>query len=356
MQLIPIKYKSRMFKAHQSRWEKCFYQAGQPSDFGRGESISGLIPNLQPSELEERLKRKYQRRFCVFTNCASDALDLAVFYLGFKKWYMPSYTWLSPANAIKKAGAEIVYLDVDPEFRCLTYEGYDPRFPVLIPHVDGYAAPPPPEGAAYVLEDAAQSPFGERINFGAALVLSFGSSKRLGLMGQGGCLLTDDPDLAEKMKAATVFGLNSDKRHVLPGSKSFLDPLNALCTLEILNLYEQPGAFRRLDEIRRRYEVVTGWKKTERLERFSIRVRRRDQFRRRMLEAGIETRVWLDRPCGQWPALAGRDAAPLLNTKRIAEQSVDIPFYEYLSDEEVERIEDALQLHRDFILHPQELE
>lgn len=348
---VPIKFKRRLFYQYRSLWDQALLDSIPESDFGRGKTSSSLIPNLSRTEIESFLKGKYGRKFVVFTNCASDALDFTVKHLPFETWYVPSYTWLSPVSAIAKAGKKIVFLDVHPEKRTLLYEGYDDRFPVLVPHVDGYAAPRPPGNPPFVLEDAAQSPLSSEVNFGDAIILSFGSSKRLGLLGQGGALLTDDQRLAEMVHKETVFGLDDKRDLIFPGSKSFFDPFNARCTLELFRIYEKKPVIEKLEQIKAYYEDMSGVAKPSDLERFTIQCKNREKMREVFSEKGIETRVWFKKHCSLWPTFEHFNSRLLKNTDSVAEQSFDIPFNELLTDGEVERVGSCLKENKENFLY-----
>lgn len=340
---IPIKFKQRLFEAKRERWFEVFARCTPRREAGRGQTTSSMIPNLEKSELEEYLLCRYSRAYCVFTNCASDALDLCVRALNFPRWQVPSYTWVSPVNAIYKSGAEIHFLDVQLPLRTVDYSSLDPSLPLLLPHVDGYAAEKPPVKLPFILEDAAQSPFSTQVNFGDAIVMSFGSSKRLGFMGQGGCLLTDNEKLAREVCELGLFGLNDKRELVRAGDKSFLDPFNAACTLELYRHYDEGSPLTRLDEIRKIYDEAWGWTKPQDLERYTLLVGEREAFAAKLAEVGIESRVWFKEHCARWPIYQKYAEVSLPNSEIAARGSLDVPFHEFLSDQEVESISSALR-------------
>ena len=325
-----------MFEAHADVWQELLIQSAPSTDLGRARSTSSQIPNLGHSRIEEALRDKYDFKHFIFTNCATDALDLTVQLRPEPVWYAPSYTWLSPINALYKAGKEIRFLDVDPETRMVDFAKYDPEFPIVVPHCDGLASPKPKTNA-FILEDAAQSPLHPEIGFGDVTIISFGSSKRLGLLGQGGCAMTNNDELAEKLKQSTVFGLNGNYELVDPGDKSFLDPYNAMCTAKIFEFYQDSKRLNRLNQVRAAFNEASGYSRGEWLERYTLQVENRDQVRSEFHESGIETRVWFPKHTAAWPTYS-KFKAELPVTEQVAAQSFDVPYNEYLTDIEVEKI------------------
>jgi dTDP-4-amino-4,6-dideoxygalactose transaminase len=347
--VIPIKYKRRQFLAKAERWQALLLESVPASDGGRGTSITSAIPNLGKHLLEEYLLKTYRKKFVVFTNCASDALDIAAVVANEPIWYAPSYTWYSPLISLLKAKAEIRFLDINPRSRMVDLKQYDPNFPLLIPHLDGLIVPPPAK-AKFILEDAAQSPVAEGVGYGDITVLSFGSSKKLGLISQGGCLLTNNSEMAKKAKRLAMFGLDDEMVLREAGQKSFLDPYTALCTLEIFRDHETGLPARKINSITERYNEALGLKRPPGLERYSLRVHRRDDFRKKMAERGIETRVWIKEHAAKLEPFAHFKKALPFSDDATA-QSVDIPLNEFLSDEEVEQIASAARSLREHVIH-----
>lgn len=346
--MIAIKYKKRQFEAFQSRWHELLDMAAPSTDLGRGRTTSSMIPNLGHSLIREYLLQKYNRKHCIFTNCASDALDFVVLACEqFDEWQVPAYTWCSPVNAAVKSDKPVHLLDVRRDDRMLSYDSYDPQKPVIVVHADGRVAEQPKE-SVFVLEDAAQSPLAEGNCYGDATVLSFGGSKRMGLMGQGGCVLTDHDWLAERLKRMTVFGLDDDRFMVKPGYKSFFDPFNALCTLEIYKQYETGDAFAKINRIIDYYNECSGENHPHDLERYTLRLSDRAAWRSYMEENGIETRVWITQHAGQWDIFADRYAGSdrLANSAFFTAACADVPLNEFLTDDEVEQVGTCLRARR----------
>jgi perosamine synthetase len=151
------------------------------------------------------------------------ALDLAVESLGLEPGFeaiLPSFTIISCAQAVLRAGGVPVAVDCDPETWCLDPEAVrraiGPGTRLLMPvHIYGHPAPMEPllaiarEHGLAVVEDAAEA-HGAEIeiaggwrragSFGDASCFSFYANKIV-TTGEGGMVLTDDDALAETLRA-----------------------------------------------------------------------------------------------------------------------------------------------------------
>ena len=101
-----------------------------------------------------------------------------------------------------------------------------------------------------VLEDCAQAPGAELHNiktggWGDASTFSFYPGKNLGALGDGGAVVTNDPDLASMIKKIGNYGSEKKYTHLLKGVNSRLDELQAAFLLVKLNYLEDANAARR---------------------------------------------------------------------------------------------------------------
>jgi dTDP-4-amino-4,6-dideoxygalactose transaminase len=106
------------------------------------------------------------------------------------------------------------------------------------------------EAGLFVLDDAAQS-FGASHNgrrlgtLGLATATSFFPAKPLGCFGDGGAILTDDPELVENLRSIRVHGQGSDKYdNVRLGLTGRLDTMQAAILIEKLKIFEDEIAAR----------------------------------------------------------------------------------------------------------------
>lgn len=182
---------------------------------------SGWISSEGPfvARLEEGLARRMGRRHAVAVCNGSAALEAAVAALRLgpgDEVILPAHTIISCASAIVRAGATPVLADCDPDTWNVTVEGVAARITprtraIMAVHIFGLPAPmggllalAERHGLA-VIEDAAQA-IGQTCNgrpcggLGDISCLSFYPNKHV-TTGEGGMLLTDDDQLAERCRS-----------------------------------------------------------------------------------------------------------------------------------------------------------
>jgi dTDP-4-amino-4,6-dideoxygalactose transaminase len=216
---------------------------------------------------EEEFARYLGVRHCVGVANGTDALTIALRAVGVgagDEVVMPSFTFYATAEAALVLGAEPVWCDIDPETFCVTRETVEaaltPRTKAIVP-VDlfGNVAPIPElrELGVPVVEDAAQAAGAELAgaragSLGDVATFSFFPSKNLPCLGDGGAIVTDDDDLAERMRVLRFHGSKDKTTFIDVGWNSRLDELQA-AALRIL-LPELDGWIERRREVAATYE------------------------------------------------------------------------------------------------------
>jgi dTDP-4-amino-4,6-dideoxygalactose transaminase len=216
---------------------------------------------------EEEFARYLGVRHCVGVANGTDALTIALRAAGVgagDEVVMPSFTFYATAEAALVLGAVPVYCDIDPETFCVTREtvaaALTPRTKAIVP-VDLFgnvaAAGELRELGVPVVEDAAQAA-GAALNgtkagaLGDAATFSFFPSKNLPCLGDGGAIVTDDDELAERMRILRFHGSKDKVTFTDVGWNSRLDELQA-AALRVL-LPELDGWVDRRREVAETYE------------------------------------------------------------------------------------------------------
>ena len=180
-------------------------------------------------------------RHCIGVGNGLDALCLALEALGIgvgDEVVVPAHTFAATWIAILRCRATPV--PVEPTSHPYLALGDDllaavtPRTRVIMPvHLYGEVVDLGALGSEcrargiHIVEDAAQT-HGVRLgNHGDATCYSFYPGKNLGGFGDGGAIVTNDPALAEKLRAMRNYGSIKRYRHDLPGFNSRLDELQA---------------------------------------------------------------------------------------------------------------------------------
>ena len=212
----------------------------------------------------------------------------------------------------------------------------------------------------YIIEDAAQA-IGAQYTFTSGEILqagcmgnigctSFFPTKNLGAFGDGGAIFCKEPDLALQLKMIANHGQKEKYVHEIIGVNSRLDTLQAA----ILNvqLKHLPAAISRKQEISERYDAALAdivglsipardLKSTHVFHQYTLRIAtRRDELKKHLADAGIDTMVYYATPMHLQKAYAS--AAHPAGTFPIAEQLskevLSIPIHTTLTDAEVDFI------------------
>ena len=157
------------------------------------------------------------------------------------------FTFFATGGAVARLGAKPVFADIDPASWNIDPAQIEskitPRTRAILPvHLYGCPAEMDPIlklAAAYnlkVIEDAAQALGSEykekRVGaLGDAGCISFFPTKNLGAFGDGGMVVTNDPDLAGRVRQLRVHGARVKYHHEMPGCNSRLDELQAAVLL-----------------------------------------------------------------------------------------------------------------------------
>lgn len=152
------------------------------------------------------------------------------------------YTAIPTGSSIVDAGATPVFVDIDPQTYLIDLEkvvaAVTPRTKAVMPvHIFGNVVDIPKLRAMLpahvrIIEDAAQS-HGATLRgvqsgtMGDAGVFSFYPTKNLGALGDGGAVVTNDPEIDHRLRLLRMYGM-TDKDHIVTaGVNSRLDEIQA---------------------------------------------------------------------------------------------------------------------------------
>ncbi|MBP2473516.1 dTDP-3-amino-3,4,6-trideoxy-alpha-D-glucose transaminase [Crossiella equi] len=180
---------------------------------------------------------------CVAVGSGSDAIELTLRALGIGRGdevLVPSHTFIATWAAVTRAGATPVPVEPCPRTWLLDpanlAPAITPRTAAVIPvHLYGQAVDLAAVHAVAtrhslaVIEDAAQSHGARYRSAGTsrARTYSFYPGKNLGALGDGGAVVTDDPDLATRLRLHRDHGSRHKYHHELLATNSRLDELQA---------------------------------------------------------------------------------------------------------------------------------
>jgi len=268
-----------------------------------------------------------------------------------------------PVAAVVAAEATPVYCDVMPDGHTLDPREIERRATprtraVLVVHLygrmaamDRIVASARARGLA-VLEDCAQA-HGARFQgrlagtWGGASAFSFYPTKNLGALGDGGAVLTNLPDVAERARLLRNYGWREQYRSELHSTNSRLDELQAaVLAAKLPHLDRSNAARRRLAAIYR--EALSNLEGVVLPEEgqcdepvhhlFVVRVlKQRDELRAFLAEHGVGSGVHYPLPVHLQPAYArfGNGPGSLPHTERLAKEVLSLPLYPELAPDDV---------------------
>ena len=319
-------------------------------------------------------------------SCASgtDALLLTLLAHGVGRGdliFTTPFTFIATAEVIALVGATPVFVDIDPATfnmdpdklgAAISQSRQAPRFAGMTPRgvipVDLFGQPADyaainalatAEGL-FVVADAAQS-FGGSAqgkavgSLAAATATSFFPAKPLGCFGDGGAVLTDDPDFADTLRSLRVHGKGRDKYdNVRLGLNSRLDTLQAAVLLAKLAVF--PDEIEARQQVAARYAnlltgipgltlppvrdgAISAWAQ------YTLRVADRDRLQAALKAAGIPTGVYYPLPLHLQGAFAGLGYGPgdFPVSEHAAREVLSLPMHPYLSGKDQETIAAALR-------------
>jgi dTDP-4-amino-4,6-dideoxygalactose transaminase len=277
-----------------------------------------FIGGAELSSFERALAGTVGARNAVGVSSGTDALLVTLMALGIRAGddvVTTPFTFFATASAAVRLGARVVFADVDNTTLML-----DPNAAasactsrtraVISVNLFGALAPIPTVPCP-VIEDAAHS-LGAGPVRGLAATVSFFPTKNLGALGDGGAVLTDDSELADRITLLRTQGARPKYHHVALGGNFRLDALQAAI------LHTKLAHLARWTEARRahakRYrEAFTAANVPVQLpadnpshvyHQFVIRAPRRDELRAFLADAGIGTEVYYPQPLHLQPCFA----------------------------------------------------
>lgn len=295
----------------------------------------------------------------------TDAIELALRAAGIgpgDEVITVAHTAVATVCAIERAGATPVLVDIDP----ITYT-MDPnaaetvitaRTRALLPvHLYGHPADMPSlvklatRHNLLVVEDCAQA-HGARLGgqlvgtFGHLAAFSFYPTKNLGAYGDGGAVVTNDSQFAERLRQLRNYGQISRYHHAERGINSRLDELQAAILKVKLSHLDETNEIRRT--LAHQYDeellgVVTPLAIPQAYHVYHLYVVRhpeRDKLARALQEQGIGTLIHYPLPIHRQPAYQdlGYPASSLPTTEAVANEILSLPLYFGLSPSNISQI------------------
>lgn len=328
-----------------------------------------FIQGTECEKFEQEFAEWNGAKYCVGMATGLDAIYLALKALGIgvgDDVIVPSNTFIATALAVSYTGAKVVLVDPDEHTYNMCGKGleeaYTPNCKAIIPvHLYGQAAEMDEvmafarEKGLYVLEDCAQAHGatykGKKVGtFGDVGCFSFYPGKNLGALGDGGAIVTNRADLAEKIRCLGNYGSTKKYHHAYLGTNSRLDEVQAgllrikLTHLDAYNKARNEVAKKYLEGIRNAKIKLpcVGEGRMHVWHLFAVMCDDREALKAYLEEKGIGT------VCHYPIAIADQECyreyhlAHLPLAEYIAANELSLPMYYGMTDEEIQYVIDAI--------------
>lgn len=306
----------------------------------------------------------------------SDALVLGADILGFRdgaEVLTPTFTFFASTSCVARLGGKPILVDMDYETLNMDLAQVESKISKatkgIIP-VHLFLQPTPmaetlalaKNNGLMVLEDAAEAwgmescvdgKWKKAGTIGDIGIFSFFPTKTLGAYGDAGLMVTEDDELAKKIRSFRVHGSSIKYQHDYIGYNSRLDSIQAAILRVKLKTINQAIAARakhachyteRLSKIPglRLPKVHEGSRAVYYV--YNILVPRRDELCQTLKKKGIGTSIYYPRPLHLQKCFAylGYKVGDFPVAERVANEILALPIYPELCDDEVDYICDVI--------------
>jgi dTDP-4-amino-4,6-dideoxygalactose transaminase len=321
---------------------------------------------------EEEFAAYCGARFGLGVNSGTSALHLALLAAGVgpgDEVITVPFTFVATVSAICYTGARPVFVDIDPERYTIDPAGIEAavtgRTRAILPvHLYGQPADMAPildvarRRGLVVIEDAAQAHGAtyrgrQAGSLGAMGCFSFYPGKNLGAYGEGGMVVTSDPEYARTIRMLRDWGAERKYHHVLKGYNYRLEGLQgAVLRVKLRHLEAwtegRRAAAARYDaglagagvatpsvaaDVRHVYHI------------YAVRTRSREALQDELGAAGIQTGIHYPFPIHLLPAFAdlGYHAGDFPHAERAAHEVLSLPMFPELNRAQTDAVCEAVR-------------
>ncbi len=276
---------------------------------------------------------------------------------------IPSFSFFATASCVLSVGAKAVFADIDPNTFCLSPESAEaaitPRTKAIMPvHLYGQPADMPAFEALcqkhglVLLEDAAQAhgaAIGERrVGTWGTASFSFYPTKNMTTT-EGGMILTNDDEIARKLRMIRAQGMNTQYYHEVVGYNFRMTDMAAAIGMVQLGRLPEWTCKRvgnaiyfneRIESVKTPF-LTEGY--THVYHQYTVRVPDgvdREAVTKRLNEKGVGVRVYYPLPIHRQPVFqnmngGGYKEVVLPETEKATSQVFSLPVHPLLTEEEL---------------------
>lgn len=347
----------RTFEIHKEEYEKAALRALNSGWYILGKEME---------DFEQKFAAYVGAKHCVALNSGTDALILAFRAIGIQpgdEVIVPAGTYIASVIGVTENGGTPVFVDMDDHMEidadAIEQKITDKTKAILPVHLFGQCSRMDKiteiakKYKLILIEDCAQchgSTYHEKQagTFGDIGCFSFYPTKPLGALGDAGAIITDDDELAEKIRLLRNYGSKVKYHNEINGVNSRMDEVQAAVLKVGLNYLDEGNIERRhqaqmyMEGIKNRKVIIPPvYEEAYHVYHlFPVLVEDRDGFQEYLGKKHIKTQVHYPIP----PYVAecykdwGYQWSDFPNAERYAKQEVSLPIYAGLPDEEVQYV------------------
>jgi perosamine synthetase len=323
-----------------------------------------LVQGEQVEAFEREFAALVGGRECVAVNSGTSALHLGLIAAGIgpgDEVIVPSFTFAATANAVVRAGATPVFVDIDPGSFCI-----DPRSveraitratrAVIPVHLYGQPADMSTLSALTsdrsitLFEDACQAHAaalnGNAVGaLGDLAAFSFYATKNM-TTGEGGMVVCDDAGIARRIRLLRNQGMETKYRNEVAGLNNRMPEVAAaigrvqLGRLAGWNTERRAAAGRYDAELHGVITPAVSPGVIHAYHQYTVRSTERDRVASELDARGIDTAVYYPVPTHRLPAY--RSQVELPETEKAAAEVLSLPIRPGLTKAELDRVVDAV--------------
>ncbi len=331
---------------------------------------SQYILGEEVTRFEEEFAEYLDVEYVIGVGSGTEALHLSLVEAGIgagDEVIVPANTYIATALGVSYTGATPVFADISEDTfnidsKALKGLVTDKTRAIIPVHLYGQSADMDEvmaiagEEGLTVIEDACQAHGarykGTRVGgFGRSSSFSFFPGKNLGAYGDGGAIATNDPDVAERLKALRNYGQKEKYHHGVIGFNSRLDSMQAAVLRVKLRRMDEWNACRR--EAAKLYtSILDGKVKTPSIAEdrdhvfhiYAVRVAERDRVLKELNAAGIGAGIHYPIPLHLQRCYAdlGYKEGDFPVTERIAGEELSLPVFPEIDEASIKKVAETL--------------
>lgn len=342
-------------------------QAAINAVLDRGDYILGQDVKL----FEEEFSAICEVKHTIACSNGTDALVMALQACGIgsgDEVITVANTWVSTVFAITTVGAKPVFADIDPDTHLIDLDSIraslSNKTKAILPvHLYGQACDMTSimqiakEKNLKVIEDACQAHLsewkGQKVgSFGDAAAFSFYPGKNLGAYGDAGCVTTNDPQVADRIRLLQNMGQKTKHHHECIGLNMRMDTLQAAILRVKLKHLEQWTNARRT-ATSRYHELLEG--SSVKIVRenpnakhvyhlFVVECDNRDEIVSELQSQGVGAQIHYPTPIHLQPCYQslGLPEESLLVTKKVVSRILSLPIYPEITEHQQKSVVSAV--------------